>query len=621
MSCLLFFIKFITLFSFGFFALGNEQIIVTAEKIERPRLNSPSSTSVITALDLEKKKGESISSILQQVSGVSVSQGGSNKTLSSLFIRGSSSYHSLFLIDGIEMNNSITPNRQFDLSHISSSNIERIEILRGSQGVLYGPDAIGGVIHIITKKSKSSAPKLSLDLGYGSYQNVLSRASLSGRYKKICYVTGLEYSRGSGFSSLKTKDSTEDDGFNSASFNTLFTINLTKLTSIELSTRLIKDFVELDDFWSQIDDPNYQSKKYELYSKLSIKSFLFDGLIEPILTITQNMHKTDTINKPDERSNLSSSFESDSKQLKLSLQNNFYIDPDNTATAGLEFEKESGELESITTTSSSILNNSSIDNFAFYFHYNYSYKNNFLLSAGSRFDHHQSFGDHLTFKLAPGYRLNKISTFFHGSLSTGFKSPTIYQLYSSFGNQALRPEKSLNAEVGFESKLFDNTTLGVTYFNNAIEQMIDTQGVYPDIKYKNIDEVTISGIEDFLEIDVTPKLSCRVAHTYLHHKSDNSGYQLINRPKHNLNTSFMFNNLDKFNATISLFYKGDRISGSTFSPHKLPSYTLLNLNASYQLSKRFRLWGYIHNLLNKNYEDISGYNTAGVNFFVGLTWM
>ncbi|HRT96425.1 MAG TPA: TonB-dependent receptor plug domain-containing protein, partial [Planctomycetota bacterium] len=131
-----------------------EEVMVTATRLETPAKQVGSSITVITRKEIEQKKQATVLELLRTVPGVDVVQAGPAGGQSSVFLRGAKSEHTLVLLDGVELNDPITPGRSFDWAHLTADNVERIEVLRGPQSTLYGSDAIGGVINIITRKGQ-----------------------------------------------------------------------------------------------------------------------------------------------------------------------------------------------------------------------------------------------------------------------------------------------------------------------------------------------------------------------------------------------------------------------------------------------------------------------------------
>ena len=196
------------------------EIVVSATRVETPAKEIASSITVITRLDLEKSKKSTVLELLQDVLGAAVIQNGGKGSASSTLLGGSNSEHVLVMLDGVELNDPMNPSRSYDLAHFSLDNIEQIEILRGPQSTLYGSDALGGVVNILTKRGRGK-PRFTLSSSGGSYNTLQTAAGLSGSGQSVHYSLGLSRFATGGISAASTgyPGNTEKDGYKNLSLS------------------------------------------------------------------------------------------------------------------------------------------------------------------------------------------------------------------------------------------------------------------------------------------------------------------------------------------------------------------------------------------------------------------
>jgi len=606
-----------------------EEIVVTASRIEESPKEVASSVTVITEKEIENRKARTVFEVLRSVPGLDVRQSGGPGKLTDIFIRGAKSEHTLVMIDGVEMNDPMSTGRGYDLSKLTVDNIERIEIVRGPQSTLYGSDAIGGVINIITKKGEGK-PKFFFSGEGGSYHTYLGTVGLSGGTKLVNYSFGISHFDTKGFSAANKKyGNTEKDGHRNTSFSTRLGLTPIEPSEIDLILRYMDSKTDLDlGGGANKDDPNYVLELRELFLRTQGRLLLFDGLWEQKLGFSLADHDRDYRDKQDPLHPFDSSKGTyDGTMLKMDWQHNLFFHKTNTLTLGVEYEKEKGEFryfsESMWGPYESVFPEKSASTKAFYFQDKLSYYESFFATLGLRVDDHSRFGSKATFRIAPSYLFKKTGTRIKGTYGTGFKAPTLYQLFAPatawgpIGNPNLKPEKSKGWDGGFEQFLFgEKVSLGATYFRNDFKDLVDFDWVQG---YINIDKARTEGVEFFISVCPIEDLTLSANYTYTDTEDKETKEKLLRRPRHKggLNLGYRF--LDKGNINLNLIYVGRR---DDFTPYpkrgEVGGYTLVNLASSYDIHKNFQIFGRIENLFNKKYEDVWGYGTAGFSIFGGI---
>ncbi|MFH0871519.1 MAG: TonB-dependent receptor, partial [bacterium] len=421
-----------------------QEVVVTATRLEEPLREVASSVTVISQEEVERRQQRSVAEIIRAVPGLDVVQGGGPGRLASVSIRGAGDGHTLVMMDGIELNDPISPTRSYDFAYLSADNIERIEVVRGPQSTLYGSDAAGGVINIITKKGEGSL-KASLSTEAGTYQTYLTKAAVSGSSQDFHYSLGASHLSSEGISAAKAKGFTldgesyrnrEKDGYrNSSASGRLGWTPISNL-DLDLFLRYLDAQADLDNFGGKGgDDPNANQDSKQLFSRGQARLTLFDGLWEQRLGVSLSNQERDYRNDPDaDHLTEKETASYDGRLLKLDWQHNLYLHKTNTATFGLEYEVEKGRSdyrsEAFGFVFESALEQRKARTRSAYLQDEVRLGGWFFATAGLRLDEHSRFGTQTTWRLAPAFLIKPSGTKIKGSYGTGFKAPTLYQLYS-----------------------------------------------------------------------------------------------------------------------------------------------------------------------------------------------
>jgi len=589
-------------------------IVVTADRIPSPLDTTSNEIYIIPKKEMTKLQGQFIWEELKETPGLTVSNTGGQGQSTTLSIRGADSRHSLVLFEGIELNDASTTGNLSDLALLSFDGLERVEILPGSQSVLYGSDAIGGVLSLnLVDLEKVSRPHFIYSGSIGSNKShSLGITHYSALTKKLkLFLNASQISTdGINQTSILSNKQSEEDGHFLGSVTGKFLYQFSDSHSVSVLSKLSSSTTEIDKgFGSPRDDSNYETKSRNFLYKIESKNSFMNGSWEPTISFSSVSNKRSDEDLPDTLSTTISTFESRFKREKLILQNNIFLSANDTLIGGFEYETESGNTQNLSSGTLSGLNYQKEESNSVFLSYKRS--DQIFWSSGFRV---QNFNDEskLTFKVAPGIKISNFRTWL--SISSGFKNPSLFQRNSSsFGNQNLKPEESMSYEWGNSFEVPNLLSLSLTFFHLDIENLIDTTGTFPNISYVNLNKAKSTGLNlglssHYLDINLTRK-----------NARDSNGFELINRPKFSSSVSGKFS-FNSYLLKLTTIYKGPRDSGSTFSRTRLPGFTLLNSSISYDFRKTLLLWLNINNLLDKEYTDVTGYNTDGVNFKLGFNW-
>ena len=602
--------------------LGN--VIVSATKTETYQAEIGSSTTVITSEDIKKSGKRTVEAVLRDVSGLTVMQSGTLGGQTSVYLRGAKPGQTLVMIDGVEVNDPISVDRSFDFAHLVTDNIERIEIVRGPQSTLYGSDAMAGVINIITKKG-AGKPKVEGYFEGGSHNTFRESFGFSGAsMDKIDYsfsATGLD---SDGISDAA--GGSENDPYHNISLSSRLGYKILDNTELSVTARYADAKKSIDTSsnnppYALIDMQNYTSWSKDLTTKFALDQSINSWWAHTLSFSYHDIRRKDKKEwDPVNLDNVNDWYKGNNK--KVEWQHNLSLVKWNTFTAGLEYEDETGSSYYYSDTYGPWVdkqNRKSVDNMGYYFQDQLKIWDRLFITPGIRIDDHEIFGSKTTYKISTAYLIPQTGTRLKANWGTGFKAPSLYQLYSNYGNPGLKPDESRSYDFGFEqSFLKDKLSFDLTYFHNDFKNMVDfdLDPASPTYyKYINVGKATTKGFEfgtKFLPVDT---LTLGVNFTYTYTENKETGQQLLRRPKSQVNFDANWAFLPNANLNFGANYVGSR-KDSGYITDK--SYTIFRLAGSYDVTKNLQVFGRIENLFDNQYQEIHGYETLGRSFYAGI---
>jgi vitamin B12 transporter len=611
-------------------------VVVTATRVETPGREVASSVTVITGDELVRSRRSTVLDALWDIVGLSVNQNGGPGATASLSIRGANNEHTLVLLDGVELNDPINPSRSYDLAHLSLNQVERIEVLRGPQSPLYGSDAMGGVINIITRKGRGR-PRLTLSGSAGTYGTAGGDFGLSGSSGRADYSLGLFGLQTAGVSAASGRypGNREKDGYRNFSLSGRFGYAIRKNIDLDIMFRSVFARSEIDSFGGPYgDDPNSVQDYGSTLARAQVRGLFLGDLWEQKLSVSWIRSSRKLLNPPDDSHPLASeSGTFGSGHVKLDWQNNFFLNPSQTLTAGLELGQEEGRSDYASEDPSGVYESSFPSETAraagFYIQDQWKFRRSFFFTAGARLDVHSRTGTALTCRIAPAYVLEGTATKFKATLGTAFKAPSLYQLFAPptawgpVGNIDLRPERVTGWDVGIEQDIIRNKLLfGLTYFGNSFRDLIDFDYLQG---YVNIGRARTSGVEISLEsrpLGPDGALNFRASYTRLQARDEVSGTALLRRPRDKFSADVWSRLFNRIDLAASLLFVGERadrdFSAFPYQTVTLPGYVLLNAVLSTAVSSSLDLFVRLDNLLDTRYEMVWGYGTPGFSFNAGF---
>ncbi len=605
-----------------------EEMVVTATRVATPLARVASSMTIISAADIARRQSLNLVDVLNPVPGLRLVQLGGRGHLTSIFSRGTNSNHTLVLVDGIEVADRSTSNRAFDITHFMADDIERVEVVRGSQSTLYGSGAIGAVINIITKRGSGPAHG-AVRLEGGSFGTGRAQASVSGASGALDYAVSAGYfeTGGETVSSPGRRGAlaAEDDGYKNLTFSGKFGWAASDAVDVTFVVRYIDGESEID---SSAEDPNSVNMIEQVFLRGQAAGKFLDGRWHSKLGVSYTDSKRRLDNPADALSSTDQTSRAHGRSLKADLQNDFYLIDGHVLTAGFEVEEEKFDNVSVSDFpafffSSTEASKAEVSTTAVYFQDQFLLGDRFSGTAGVRVDNREFLDARATWQIAPVYTHIETGTRIKASVGTGFSAPTLFAMFGEIannfggvfrGNPNLKPEKSTAWEVGIEQDLADGRLrLGATYFEIDIDNLIVSDDFFTTML--NINKADIKGVESFIEAQPFDSLRLRLDHTYTDAVDGLTGLDLLRRPNHKFDADVDFRPVPDVGLSLGVNHIG---VSRDFGGLRLSSYTLVNLAASWEIASRITVRARIDNLFDDEYQVASGLRGTGIAVYGGL---
>jgi vitamin B12 transporter len=584
-----------------------------------------SSVTVITSQEIEAQQRRSANDVLKSVPGVNVVQGGGPGALTSVFIRGTNSNHSKALIDGIDVSDPSGVNRSFNFGHLTTFDIDRVEVLRGPQSGLYGADAIGGVVVAYTKKGDGPL-KVDALAEAGSFGTFNQAVSARGSVERFNYAFNVGHFRADNVpvtptEILLTGTKALNSAYDNMTYSTKLGVDVTRDVTLNFVARYSQtafgfqgDSFSFADFTNRPDATKSTQDTQQFYTRGEAVWSLYGGRVKTYVGINY----TDLTTEDFSPSNGASVAQG--QRTKYDWRSVVEVTRGLVVTAGADHQTEKLQVTDLAAEES---------NTGVYVQAQVDPVRNLFLVGNVRHDENETFGGATTWRFAPAYLIEPTGTKLKGSVGTAFKAPSLSQKFQDFpafgffANPNLKPEESLGYDIGFEQALFGNRAqFGATYFRNDVTNLIN--GTFDQVTFlssvANIGKATTTGVETFASADVTDDVRVRGDYTYLEAFDEITGKELLRRPRRKATLSVGWKPSTPLLLTGSVTYVGGAldVDRTSFATVALPSYTLVNIAADYKLNSNMSVFGRIDNLFDKHYQNPNGFEGTGIGAYAGL---
>lgn len=608
-------------------------VIVTANRSPQAASRVGQSVSVLTTEQIEASQAVSLVDLLVRTPGVSASSNGGPGQPAAVRIRGAEGDQTLVVIDGVKLNDPSAPGAGYNFGNLLSGDVARIEVLRGAQSTLWGSQALGGVVNIITAEP-TQAFEASIDAEAGSRGTTYVRGGIGGATDRATWRLAASHYKTDGFSAAAV--GSEDDGYENTGVSGRANVRLTDALSLDLRAVYSDAEVDFDGFapptFSFGDTAEYgTTKDFVGYAGLNLA--LLDGRLRN--RVAYGYTRTDRQNFDPSQAPFDLTFDSRGENKRYEYQGVFDIRQGWTATFGAEHEDskfESASSFSVTPDHGT----AGLD--GYYAQLQAEVAPGLTLTGGVRRDEHDTFGGKTLGQVAAAWALNDGSTILRASFGQGFKAPSLYQLYSEYGNKALNPEEADGWDAGVEQLLFNKrVTVSATYFDRDTTNQIDfasctgtetiasaplcfLNGVRRFGYYDNIAHTKAKGVELAAAGSLGP-VEIQANYTYTDATNEsagpNLGRDLARRPQDTANLSATYVWPVRLSTTVAVRYAGESFDNASNS-NRLDAYTLVDLRASYPINETLEVYGRVENVADEKYETTRTYGVAGRGAFVGV---
>ena len=590
-------------------------IVVTASRVPEKKIDSNADVSVVTAEEIEEKHYDNVSEAVKHVPGVTIfSQGASAQVGMSnqIYINGSKNV--VILVDGMRRNtngNSLSTADIGDMVNMDS--IDHIEVLKGSASTLYGSDAQGGVINIITKKAKNDGVRTTLRTSFGNESREKYSLHNEGREENVFWNVDAG----------KELQGKYKDGWGRRVINHLNAEHYNVKLGYDLGNDSDVVF-NYEKYTSDYIRPNYgtndtaraRGKKDNDSVSLQYKAKLNDRLTSQFSIYRNNTHINDNYTA----SALWDICDIKMRTTGISDQLTYTMDRQ-TITGGFDWYKD--EIPYYKGTPD--VEGTSITNTAFYLQDKIDLTDRWNVTPGIRIDHHSEFGTHTSPSLSVGYKQNE-KTNYYINYKSFFAVPSLLHLYSSYGNKDLDPEEGNTVEFGVNHRFTDSLDGTFNVFHTHAKNLIDYD--YTTSRYRNSGKTNANGFSLSLNKEFSRHWNASLGYSYLHMQAK-AGENINNNgalPESTLHVNVSYK-ADKFNASLDGRGVMNRY-GSKKHPEmrNYSSYWVWDMAANYHFTKNATLFARVNNIFDQFYTDVgtssdpygTWYSAPGRNFEIGM---
>lgn len=604
----------------------DEPLVVTATRIEIIADQVGKTVTVVTAEDLEAQQAASLVDALQAIPGVLVRQQRGPGGLTAIKIRGLDSEYTQLLIDGLPLRDPSDPQGAAGefMADVMIENIDRIEVVRGSSSTLYGSDSVGGTINIITKKSET--PGFFISFEGGSMATYQEAAGIQGATEMLnLSLTGKR---------VDSEGLDDHDAYSETSVSGRIGADLPGDAALTALVKYVNSESDLNNgpgilngvMVKDSDDEDDSKTKTLLSGGLILAQDLSEQLDYTVKFGYVDVDREFQFGPKGDEFGFGSVTTYAGTTLNADAQVNYSLNNVHLLTMGYEYESEQFEqvLGDKKDTPDAVRHGLYVQDSLVLLDEALS------LVPGVRYVNHDQAGDRVDWEISASYVMSESGLRVHGHVGTGFRAPSLYELYGAsmfgatlaeFGNPKLDPEENLGWDLGLELSAFnERLRLHTTYFSNTFDRII----AFGTTGFVNVDGGESRGIE--VEADFSPLEALTVSATYTYTATEDAdGQQFFGVPEHAFGANLAYQVSGNFLAHAGLTVRGTEeiplFDSTTYLSERYENegVTTLECGARYALSDHFTIWGRVENALDDEYT-IGGYTAPGRSLYGGLKW-
>lgn len=630
------------------------EIVVTADRVEEPIGQTGASVTVIHAAEVEKLGTKGVADVLRGVAGLDVDEVGGVGSATQVHLRGATAGQTLVLIDGIRVGDSAATDGSVDFGNLAPVDIDRIEILRGPQSALYGSDAMGGVINIITRKGGKTLRR-SVTVEGGSYGTLSTRATLSGGDDRWTYSLGVNLLHSDGFPRYGYRIDRPlfdgagdplpplpaDDPANKGGLAGRFSYKVNADVSIDAGVSLFGNALRFDNQYAFVASDVFSAENHSQaligdgFVRANVASF--GGALQNTLTVFGNATDRNiweaegcydaTFTPFNCRSGyLGARYGAEYQgDLKLGGYGDFVFGARNETELARTSQSPDPHDGSFNPIDARQITNS------VFAEQRFKLLDRLDLTLGGRVDAITGGQTFDTWRATAAYHIDETGTKLRASAGTGAKAATLYQRFSQFGYAGLAPEQSFGWDVGVDQNLFgDRATLSATLFDTRYRDLIDFAAVAACTSgqlaagggcYYNVGRADTAGVELAADVTLVPDVwRARASYTYLDARDLETNIPLLRRPRHKGALALIYDGVARLEVEGRLTLVGSRLDYNYPTDVTLAPYAKLDVLANYKVDDKLALFGRIENLTDARYEEVYNYGVAGRSYYAGISY-
>lgn len=609
-------------------AAAIDAVTVTATRAPQELDKVGASVTVLTQPAIEASQAVAVVDLLARTPGVYFNRNGGPGAATSVNIRGAEGQHTVVLIDGVKLNDPSSTQGGFNFGNLLVGDISRIEVLRGAQSTLWGSQAVGGVVNIVTAVP-TRAYEVTADLEGGARNTGYARIGVGGASPRLVWrLAGGRYTT-DGFSAYSK--GTETDGYQNNGASGRIEFKAADYLSVEARSVYSDGKTDIDGF--NVDSPEYaRTREWVAYGGVNLA--LFDGRLKNRFGYA--LTETERRNLNPARPAAPLTFDAAGRNRRWEYQGSLAFNDRLTATFGAETERSRMRTRSPSVAAPNpAYGRGRVGVDSVYAQLQAEITGGLTLTGGLRYEDHQTYGDRTLGQAAVAWSLNEGATVLRASFGQGFRAPGLYELYSEYGNLDLAPESFDSWDAGIEQSFFDGKAkVRATGFwreaDNEIrynactaastDPLCRINGALRFGYYRNVLATRAKGLELEGSLKLTEGLSLSGNYTYTDAETAagaNTGKQLTRRPKHMGSVSATYEWPFGLSYGVTVRHVGVTFNNDT-NTQRVAGYTVADFRVSYQLTRQVEVYGRVENLTDAEYETVLNYGTPGRGAFAGL---